>query len=125
MGRSNRGDKEYSRLQQALYENGKLKREISSLRKQLARLDLDRHSYVKDLVEKSYELEEELEGKKVLKKLEKQWTCHECARGILEIHIYTKPEGPWYYRRCSNCAHRTKSQPYVQAVSGILKRDKE
>ena len=123
MGKSRRGsDKEYSRLQQALWENKKLKREIASLRKQLARLDLDRHAYVKDIIEKSHELEDIVDGNKLLAKLKKEWACRECTAGHLEIFLYNKPEGTYYFRRCSNnaCKHRTKSQKYnAEQVKGV------
>lgn len=121
MGKTTRGHKEFSREQQVLHENKALKREIARLRKELARIDLDRYSQVKDMIEKSYQMEEELEGKKILKKLKKDWKCHECERGHLEIFCYNRPDSTWYYRQCNNCSHRTKSQRYTPGIEGILK----
>lgn len=123
LSRSSRGDKEYSRLQQALHENGRLKREISKLRKQLARLDLDRHSYVKDIIDEHYaqEIQEETTGK-MLERLKDEWKCHECHVGYLEISMYSKMGAPWYFRQCNNCPHRTKSQVYnPEKVQGPIK----
>lgn len=116
-----RSDKEFSRLQQYQHENKKLKREISSLRKQLARLDLDRHDYVKEIIEKAYQLEDAQEGQDILEKVQSEWKCRECHAGHLEIHLYTKPDGTWYYRRCTNCPHRTKSQKHHTSVRGPIK----
>lgn len=121
MGKSRRGHKEYSREQRLIYENKKLKREIASLRKQMARLDLDRHSYVREIIEKAYELEDAQEGAQIVEKLKHQWKCRECHNGHLEICVYSRPDGPWYYRKCTNCSHRTKAQKYSPSVPGILK----
>jgi cell division septum initiation protein DivIVA len=129
LGRNTRGDKEYTRLQKALHENEKLKREISKLRKQLARLDLDRHSYVRDIIDEFYENEDKKEKEKtvseVLEDLKKAWECKECHAGYLEIFTYSKLGETWYFRRCNNpsCGHRTKSQPYNNSVKGIKHED--
>lgn len=114
MGKSiRRGEKEYTRLQEALHENSKLKREISSLRKQLARLDLDRHSYVKDIIDEHYAREDQEESAdKMLKRLKEEWKCRACGDGYLEICVYTKIGDAWYYRQCNNCIHRTKGKKY-------------
>lgn len=125
MGKNTRGDKEYSKLQQVLHENDKLKREISKLRKQLARIDLDRHSYVRDIIDEFYENEEKQETEKtmaqVMSDLKRIWKCRECSDGHLEIVTYSKMGETWYFRRCSSdsCKHRTKSQPYNESVKGI------
>ncbi len=126
MGKTRRGYKEFSREQKLIHENKRLKREIASIRKQLARLDLDRHTYIKDIIERSYQLEEQKEGADILEKLKKEWHCRECARGYLEIICYNKPNETWYYRKCNNCEHRTKSQKYNPGkVPGIIKGSEE
>lgn len=128
MGKNTRGNKEYSRLQEVLHENNRLKKEISRLRKQLARLDLDRHSYVRDIIEEHYAKEDqEATAEQLLKKLKEEWRCHSCLEGHLEIVMYSKLGIPWYFRRCSNlnCGHRTKSQPYSDKVRGIKKETTE
>ncbi len=123
MARNTRGDKEYTRVQEVLHENKKLKREISQLRKQLARLDLDRLSYVKDIVEEHCaEERNEISTEKMLQKMKEEWRCKECNAGFLEIHLYTRPDGTWYYRLCNNCDHRTRSQQYnAEKVQGPIK----
>ena len=121
MGKTRRGHKEHTREQQLLYQNKALKREIASLRKQLARIDLDRYSHIKDIIEKSYQMEEELEGLEILEKLKDAWKCYECMRGYMEIMLYNRPDSTWYSRQCTNCSHRTKSQRYTPGVPGIIK----
>jgi hypothetical protein len=126
LSKNSRGQKEYSRMQEVLHENKKLKREIASLRKQLARIDLDRHGYVKDILEEHYEGEQsEKDTDKVLQSLKDQWKCHECPEGFLEIMLYTKVGETWYFRKCNKCTNRTKSQQYSSdTVQGIMKQSK-
>lgn len=123
MSRNTRGSKEYSRLQEYQNENKRLKREIASLRKQLARIDLDRHGYVKGILEEHYASEgEERNAEKTLNKMKERWKCNECHNGYLEINIYTKVGNPWYFRKCNSCPHRTPSQQYFpDQVEGIMK----
>ena len=118
MGKTNRGDKEYTRLQEALHENKRLKKQISSLRKQLARIDLDRYAHVKNMIEEHYKEDEAQEGRNIIEKLKKEWSCWHCDGGYLEIFTYTKIDETHYFRRCK-CGHRTKSQIYTPSVKGI------
>ena len=123
MSRSTRGEKEYTQFQQMQHENSRLKREISKLRKQLARIDLDRHSYVKDIVDEhlAHEIEEETTGK-MLERLKDEWKCHSCNVGYLEVVPFAKGAETHYIRQCNNCPHRTKSQRYnPEKVEGPLK----
>lgn len=126
MSKNSRGTKEYSRMQEALHENKKLKREIASLRKQLARIDLDRHGYVKDILEEHYgEEQSEKTTEKMLQSLKDQWKCHKCPEGHLEIMLYDKLEETWYFRKCNKCPNRTVSQKYSpDTVQGIIKQSK-
>lgn len=123
MGKTRRGHKERSREQELKYENQKLRREVSSLRKQLARIDLDRYSHVRDIVEEHYAHEEqEVSTQDMLKSMKEKWRCHDCGIGYLEICLYTRLDGTFYYRICSNCSKRTKSQKYDESkVQGIIK----
>ena len=125
MSRNTRGEKEYSRLQEALHENKKLKREIASLRKQLAKIDLDRYSYVSDIVQEHLaEEKEEQTTTQMLQSMKNEWQCRDCGVGYLEIHLYTRPDGTHYYRMCNNCSKRTKGQRYEPGkVRGIIKND--
>lgn len=123
MGKARRGDKERSREQELKYENQKLRREVSSLRKQLARIDLDRYSHVREMVEEHLAQEDqEISTQDMLKSMKNEWQCHECGVGHLEITLYTRLDGTFYWRKCSNCPHRTKSQKYdPNTVKGIMK----
>jgi len=119
LGKNTRGGKEFNRLQEALHENKRLKREISSLRKQLARLDLDRHSFVKDIIDEHYEQEE---SEKITQRIKEEWKCKQCGVGYLEINLYTKVNETWYFRKCNFCPHRTTSQQYIpDKVQGPMK----
>lgn len=139
MGKSRRGHKELSKEQELKYENKEfrrrerdkdnqilqLKREVSSLRKQLARIDLDRYSYIKDSLEEHYAQEEEVvDNERLLADLKKSWLCKECGAGYLEVILYNKIGETWYYRQCNSCVHRTKSQRYSADVKGIIKNGK-
>jgi hypothetical protein len=124
MGKARTDKHGYTREQRLHEENQQLKRQISSLRKQIARLDLDRFDVVKELIEEHYQEDKALEGKAILDKLKKSWACRECADGHLEIFVHNRGGEPWYYRVCSNapeCGNRTKSQPYTPQVKGILR----
>lgn len=126
MSRNTRGDKEYSRLQEALHENRRLKKENAGLKKALSRLDLDRHAYVRDIVEEHYAREDsETTTMQMLEKLKSQWLCRECNTGHLEINVYSKMGDAWYFRECNSCKYRTKSQKHTPDVTGLMKPSKE
>lgn len=115
--------KDLDQLQRIKRENEALKREVSSLRKQLSKIDLNRHSYIKDIVEEHLSQEnEEILNEKELKSLKRAWACHDCGAGVLEIYIYSRQDGDFYYRICNNCSKRTRSQKYnPETVVGIIK----
>ena len=126
MGKA-RTDKHGNTKEQRLFnENERLKRQISSLRKQLARIDLDRYSTVRDMIEEHYQEDKLATGREILDNLKKQWACKECADGHLEIFIYNRSNATYYYRICSNapdCSNRTLAQPYTAAnVKGIIRK---
>jgi hypothetical protein len=128
MGKARVDKHGHTREQRLLHENQQLKRQISALRKQIARLDLDRYSTIKDLIEEGYQGEKADEGKQILDNLKKIWACHCCIDGFLEIFIFNRAGETHYYRICSNaplCLNRTKSQPYSSTqVSGIIRKDR-
>ena len=126
MGKSKRGDREYSREQRLIQENRVLKRQVASLRKMLARIDLDRYENAKELIENHYQEDRAEEGKAILENLKMEWKCHEehCS-GYLEIILYTRRDGTYYYRQCTDCDNRTKSQKYDESVKGIRSSKKE
>ncbi len=123
MGKSIRSGKEYTRLQEVLHTNKRLRKEISSLRKQLARIDLDRHGYVKNIIEEHYAREDQEESaEQMLKKMKEVWRCHDCGDGYLEINLYMKAGELWYFRRCGVCEKRTLGKKYdPKEVQGPIK----
>lgn len=119
----NHGYKELDQLQTLKRENEKLKRQISSLRKQLARIDLDRYVHVKSIVEDHLAGQEvEQSTQSMLESMKNTWKCHSCSDGHMEIETYSKAGNLWYYRSCSNkCGNRTTGKPYdPNSVKGIL-----
>lgn len=118
-------DKEYDLLQRLKKENEKLKRQVSALRKQIARVDLDEYNNVKELLEKHYEEDKQEEREDLLEKIKEEWKCRQCPDGYLEIVLYTKQNDPWYFRKCNCCANRTKAQKYNPNVKGVLKDEKD
>lgn len=139
MGKTTRGQKEYSKEQELKHENRELRNYIRQLendvrqltrqtartRKQFARMDLDRHAYVQEIVQEHYANEEvEQNTQDMLSSLKNKWQCRECGVGHLEINLYTRADGTFYYRHCNNCSNRTKSQRYdAHSVTGIMKPD--
>jgi regulator of replication initiation timing len=103
-GRSSRGEKEYTKLQQVIHENKKLKIENARLRKQLSRaVDEDPDKF---LEEKQEEFKVKTHSVK-----KKDRGCHQCGRGKLEFHEYSKANGEqFYYRKCDFCPHRTRGK---------------
>ena len=129
MGKARTDKNGHTREQKLLHENQQLKKQISSLRKQLARIDLDRYSTVRDMIEEHYQ-EDKLEtGREILENLRKQWACNVCHNGHLEIFVYNRAGQTHYYRICSNapdCTNRTLSKPYDAAnVAGIMRKSSE
>lgn len=124
MGKARR-DKYGNTLEQSLIkENQALKRQIQSLRKTIARLDLDRYPIIKELIQENYKEDRAEEGKEILENLKKSWACKECD-GYLEICIWNRGKDTIYYRVCSNsprCGNRTKTQIYSKSVKGIMRR---
>jgi hypothetical protein len=110
-----------TREQRLLKENQALKRQLSALRKQIARIDLDRYDSVKDIIEQHYQDEKHEKGQEILENLKQIWKCRECEEGYLEIKVYSKIGQAHYYRQCNECANRTDSQRYdPKTVKGIL-----
>lgn len=122
MGKNKRSDKEYTREQRLIQENRTLKRQIAHLRKELARVDLDRYPNLKETIEKHYQEDKAQEGQDILERLKKEWKCEKPGcEGYLEIFVYNKVGNAWYYRKCNCCDNRTKSQKYSPDVKGIVK----
>jgi hypothetical protein len=105
-------NKERDELQVLKYENKKLKKQVSTLRKQLSKLDIDRYENIKDIVARHHQedLNERLLEEK--KKLQKKYKCFDCEDGVLQLHHFSRQDGLFYYRKCTECDNRTKMKPY-------------
>ena len=122
MGKSRRGVKEISREQALISENKGLKRDLAKIRKQLARIDLDRFDTLREMIEENRSEAEPEFGAAFLENLKRTWLCNDCRQGHLEIILYNKIDNTYYYRKCTNCPNRTKSQKHTPAVTGIVKK---
>ena len=123
MSKNHRAVKEYTREQRLIKENERLKREVAKYRKLLARLDLDRYSTIKDMIEEHQAEDNQQKTLELLESLKEIWKCRDCSEGYLEIIVYSKVGNPWYFRSCNSCKKRTKSQPYDESrVKGIIKK---
>jgi hypothetical protein len=111
------GDKELDQLQKLKYENDKLKRENSRLRKLIQRGQADQELLHELMVQKDRE-EEVAQAEKIA---ENRWRCYQCAAGVMKIHLLQRLDGVFYYRCCSNaeCGHRTKLQKHTKDVQGV------
>ncbi len=122
MSKNTRAEKEYTREQKLVNENKQLKRELAKLRKMLARIDLDRYSTIKDMLQE-HEMKDKLDKTEpLLSSLKEEWKCHDCLEGYLEIVIFSKVGDLWYFRACNSCQKRTKSQKYTPEVRGLIKK---
>lgn len=101
-------DKEYDVIDRYKKENQKLKEQISKLRKQLSRIDLDRYNNIKDLIDQTEKEEPVVEEQK--KDQENAWLCFNCEADSLRMVTFERRDGIFYYRKCNNCNHRTKTK---------------
>jgi hypothetical protein len=125
MGKRKTFDKEDTRIDRLRQENKRLKHQISSLRKQLSRIDVDRYQNLKELVEA--QAKDDASSDKAVQnhKTLQEWKCHKCHEGHLHIVIVTRRDGVFYYRKCSQCVNRTKLQKYGPEVKGVMQEDVE
>jgi len=122
MGKSRVDRKGYTREQRLLKENQVLKRDLATLRKRLARIELQgRYENVKEAVEDHERNLGLPTTQDLLESLKKEWACKECEEGYLEIFLYNKLSDTWYYRKCNSCPNRTQSKKYTKEVKGIIK----
>jgi regulator of replication initiation timing len=127
MSKNTRAVKEYTREQRLVKENKQLKRELSHLRKQISRLDLENREAANELSQDHEESINDNFGQinSNLEHLKKIWKCDQCEEGHLEIALYPKMGTTWYYRFCVSptCKNRTVGQRYDEkSVKGILKK---
>jgi hypothetical protein len=126
LGKTTRSRGESTKIRELTSENKKLRRELLTLRRQVARLDVDRFSYVRDIVEEHLTQEEqEISTKDMLASLKSTWTCKKCKTGHLEILLFSRRDGTHYLRQCTDCPHRTKMQLYTPEVKGPMKPEPE
>jgi hypothetical protein len=123
VGKNTRGNKEFSREQRLIKENRQLKRELAHLRKQIARIDVDRFEAIKELCQEDEEnfKNTQEDPNSNIEALKREWSCLKCKSGWLEIILYSKLGQTFYYRKCNKCDHRTKGKRYnSESVKGIV-----
>lgn len=127
-------DSEIKRLRDALKrkdrELEKMKSELKTLEKafeanvkflrgKTAKLDLQE---LMNGARKEQSLKEiETEKEVTFKELEEKWKCRTCGKGVMKLIVYTRPDGPWYLRKCnqSQCNNRTDAQRWHDGVEGV------
>lgn len=114
MGKSRNYDREYDLLDKLKKENAQLKRDYAKLRRQVDRLNLDNDRYrtLKELVHKQAKEEQKSA------KTRKDWTCFDCGKGTMKLHLLIRRDGTYYYRLCSlsECGNRTKLKKHTSEV---------
>lgn len=120
MGRSKSRnyDRETDKLDKLKFENEKLKRQIKSLRKQLAKVDIDRYQSLKELLEEQEAEDSTLDVKSRHDDLKKKWECHSCKEDYLRLVVVPRLDGMFYFRRCP-CGHKTKLKKFIDGVEGL------
>lgn len=122
MGKNHKGshsDTELTAIRRLKLENQKLKKQMSKLRKQLSRIDIDRYSNLKDMLEEQAAEDENLDVKVELEGLKEKWVCHGCKEDYLRVVMVPRADGLFYTRRCASCHHKTKLKRYTDEVDGI------
>lgn len=127
MGKSRTDRNGNTREQKLIKENQSLKRQIQTLRKRLARIELNRYENVKEAVEDHERNSGLPTTQDLLEALKREWACkQEGCGGYLEVTLYNKIDTVWYYRKCNCCANRTASQKYdPKVVKGIIRNKDE
>jgi len=89
-------------------------------------VDLDRYTSVRDIINKHYAEENAVQHaekeREILEDLKRAWICNTCQTGHLEIILINKGNTLHYFRKCSECTHRTPLKPYNKNVQGIVKK---
>lgn len=111
--------KEEDSLQRLKRENDRLKKQVSSLRKQIARIDISRMENLQEILHKHDELEAEEVFLNERKEQEKRWRCYECQDGVLRLKVLERQDGIVYFRKCDKCSNRTKLKRWNKDVEGI------
>lgn len=121
MSRRNRrptNDNELKETRRLKLENQKLRKEVSSLRKQLSRIDLDRHHNIKEILEEEQQNTSN-SSKNNLDELKHRWECHTCHNDYLRLTIVRRIDGIFYFRRCPACLYKTRLKKFTNDIEGI------
>lgn len=127
MGKSRTDRCGFTREQKLAKENQELKRQVQTLRKRLARIELNKYENVKEAVEDHERNSGLPTTQDLLESLKREWQCKKdnCS-GYLEVTLFNKIDTTYYYRACNACSNRTKSQKYDPAlVKGIIKNSEK
>ena len=116
MKRRKYADGEQDQVQKIRSENKRLKLQISQLRKQLSRVDLDRFQNIKELLDSQDKEEHDIAAEAKNKTLAEQWKCWKCDSGHLRLIIIDRRDGPHYSRNCDYCKNRTRMKKYHDKV---------
>lgn len=118
MGKS-RQLKEWDEIQKLKSENKKLRKENNKLRKVISNVDMERYSFVQDLLV-SLDYDEQNKDLKVIEEnAEKKWKCYDCLEGLLRLIILFKSGEEFYFRKCDCCNKKTKLKKYTKNVVGL------
>ena len=110
---------ETDQLAKLKQENRTLRKQISQLRKQFARVDLDRFQNLKDLLDSHDKQEQEEAAKEQEQQSRKDWECWNCREDHLRLSVIERRDGVFYFRKCYSCNRRTKLQKYTSEVKGL------
>jgi hypothetical protein len=119
MKRRKYSHKEQDDLQKIKRENDKLKKQVSALRKQLARIDIGRYENLQDLIHKFDKLEVEETLKNDAEAQAKRWKCFKCEHGVLHLKVFERQDGIVYLRKCDKCDNKTKLKKWNENVEGV------
>tara|TARA_B100000902_G_C26972027_1_gene745891 strand:+ start:132 stop:506 length:375 start_codon:yes stop_codon:yes gene_type:complete len=111
-------DKELKEIQRLKHDNVALKRQLNRLRKQIARVNLDRFENVRDALEADHREDEQETKLAKQRRLIERWQCFHCGEDYLRLLVINRPDGEFYFRKCPNCDHRTRMQRFDKGVEG-------
>lgn len=86
------------------------------MRNVLARVDLSKYEHLKELVEQ--QRQESKAQEKAEEKKASTWNCFDCGEGHLQLMIFERRDGVFYYRLCTNfeCKKKTPLKKYTKDV---------
>ena len=116
MGKKKKTDREFELVDRLKHENSKLKRQISLLRKQFSRIDLENYKNIEEIIQKHDENSDNIPLKNHEDQLKKLWECFSCRNGVLVMVPINKLNETYYFRKCNQCNHRTKLKKLTKDV---------